>query len=818
MAKNLVIVESPAKASTIEKYLGKSEYTVKATMGHLRDLPKSQLGIDVEDGFEPKYIIVRGKTALVKELNKLAAQSKKVYLATDPDREGEAIAWHLATLLKIAPKDACRIEFNEITKTAVGEAIKHARVIDEHMVNAQQARRVLDRLVGYKLSPLLWKKVRRGLSAGRVQSVCVRLICDREREIEAFQVTEYWSIHAMLQKTNSPVAFEAELLTVDGQKIEIPNSDAAASIERELGAAVFMVDAIKRRDRQRKPYPPFITSTLQQDASHKLGYSAKKTMVLAQQLYEAGHITYMRTDSTRVSTVAQTEAREWVTEKLGHEYLPPTPPQYSKKSAQDAHEAIRPSEISVSADLLPNSISHDQKRVYELIWKRFISSQMKPAIFDTVSAEIKAGRYGLRASGSVLKFSGFMAVYSEAVDNGAKQDTDKSLPPLEQGDILATQEIKPVQHFTEPPPRFTEAALIKLLEEKGIGRPSTYAPTIELIQLRNYVIKTEKKFQPTPLGFIVTDLLKEHFPEIVDTSFTASMENDLDEIAQGDVDWRKLLQDFYGPFIETLGRVEKEAARVTVPEELTDIACENCGAPMAVKHGRFGAFLGCSKFPECKTTRPIVKDIGVACPLCEKPIVERKTKTGRFFYGCSDYPTCTFVSWNKPTGELCAVCGAFMVEKKNKTQPAVVFCSNTECSTRIDEKKASSDAEEIPEQLIKSVSKASTRIPGTAENAVTKKATGKKVTVKKPAAKKTTTKSTKNIIAAKGSEEKQESQKKAVAPKVKDSKAVAKSKINKTTTKKAVTTKRKSEATTAKPAPTAAVEAKTKPVTGKRKS
>ena len=813
MAKNLVIVESPAKASTIEKYLGKSDYTVKATMGHLRDLPKSQLGIDVEDGFEPKYIIVRGKTALVKELNKLASQSKKVYLATDPDREGEAIAWHLATLLKIAPKDACRIEFNEITKTAVGEAIKHARVIDEHMVNAQQARRVLDRLVGYKLSPLLWKKVRRGLSAGRVQSVCVRLICDREREIEAFQITEYWSVNALLQKANSSVAFEAELITVDGKKIEIPNSDAAASIERELDAAVFMVDAIKRRDRQRKPYPPFITSTLQQDASHKLGYSAKKTMVLAQQLYEAGHITYMRTDSTRVSTVAQTEAREWVTAKLGHEYLPPTPPQYSKKSAQDAHEAIRPSEISVSADLLPNSISNDQKRVYDLIWKRFISSQMKPAIFDTVSAEIIAGRYGLRASGSVLKFPGFMAVYSEAVDNGSKQDTDKSLPPLEEGDVLTTQAIKPVQHFTEPPPRFTEAALIKLLEEKGIGRPSTYAPTIELIQLRNYVIKTEKKFQPTPLGFIVTDLLKEHFPEIVDISFTASMENDLDEIAQGDVDWRKLLQDFYGPFIETLGRVEKDAARVTVPEELTDIACENCGAPMAVKHGRFGAFLGCSKFPECKTTRPIVKDIGVPCPLCEKPIVERKTKTGRFFYGCSDYPTCKFVSWNKPTGELCAVCGSFMVEKKNKTQPAVVLCSNTECSTRSGEKKAIGDVEEIPEQLIKTISKASTRIQG-----VTEKVNTKKTTVKRVTAKKATAKSAKSSVAAKGSEAKQVSEKKPVAPKGKDAKTEVKSKINKTATKKSVTKKANIASTPIKPSPIAEVETKTKPVAGKRKS
>jgi DNA topoisomerase-1 len=683
VAKNLVIVESPAKANTIEKYLGKSEYMVKATMGHLRDLPKSQFGIDVDNGFEPKYITVRGKTALVKELYKLAGQAKKVYLATDPDREGEAIAWHLATLLNIEPKDACRIEFNEITKVAVGEAIKHARKIDEDMVNAQQARRILDRIVGYKLSPLLWKKVRRGLSAGRVQSVTVRLICDREREIEAFEVTEYWSIHAVVQKQDSPIIFEAELSTIDGKKTEISNGEQAESIKRDLVKETFHVAEVKRRDRQRKPYPPFITSTLQQDASHKLGFSAKKTMMLAQQLYEAGHITYMRTDSTRVSTVAQAEAREWVEKNLGHAYLPGTAPQYAKKSAQDAHEAIRPSEPLVSSDQLSATISREQKRVYELIWKRFIASQMKPALFDTVTAEIVAGRYGLRSSGSVLKFSGFMAVYSDATENDVKQDSDKSLPSLNPGEELVLQGIRPVQHFTEPPPRFTEAALIKLLEEKGIGRPSTYAPTIDTIQARGYVIKADKKFQPTPLGFIVIDLLKEHFPKIVDLGFTADMENNLDEIAQGEVNWRQLLETFYGPFIETIGRVEKEAARVKVPEEITDIACENCGAPMAVKHGRFGAFLGCTKFPECRTTRPIVKDIGVACPLCEKPVVERKTKTGRIFFGCSNYPACNFISWNKPTNEPCPVCGTFMVEKKYKGQPSVNECSNPECPTRI---------------------------------------------------------------------------------------------------------------------------------------
>ena len=718
MAKNLVIVESPAKANTIEKYLGKSEYMVKATMGQKRDLPKSQFGIDVDNGFEPKYITVRGKTALVKELYKLAGQAKKVYLATDPDREGEAIAWHLATLLNIEPKDACRIEFNEITKAAVVEAIKHARTIDEDMVNAQQARRILDRIVGYKLSPLLWKKVRRGLSAGRVQSVTVRLICDREREIEAFEVTEYWSIHAVVQKQDSPISFEAELSTIDGKKTEISNGERAESIKRDLGKETFHVAEVKRRDRQRKPYPPFITSTLQQEASHKLGFSAKKTMMLAQQLYEAGHITYMRTDSTRVSTVAQAEAREWVKINLGQAYLPGTAPQYAKKSAQDAHEAIRPSEPLVSSDQLGATISREQKRVYELIWKRFIASQMKPALFDTVTAEIVAGRYGLRSSGSVLKFSGFMAVYSDATENDVKQDSDKSLPSLNPGEELVLQGIRPVQHFTEPPPRFTEAALIKLLEEKGIGRPSTYAPTIDTIQARGYVIKADKKFQPTPLGFIVIDLLKEHFPKIVDLGFTADMENNLDEIAQGEVNWRQLLETFYGPFIETIGRVEKEAERVKVPEEITDIACENCGAPMAVKHGRFGAFLGCTKFPECRTTRPIVKDIGVACPLCEKPVVERKTKTGRIFFGCSNYPACNFISWNKPTNEPCPVCGTFMVEKKYKGQPSVNECSNPECPTRIGNTKTESGEGEALVKKIQESEKKLTPKSTTKKNAI----------------------------------------------------------------------------------------------------
>lgn len=754
MAKNLVIVESPAKAATIEKYLGKNEYTVKASMGHLRDLPKSQLGIDVEARFEPKYIVVRGKNDLLKELLKQAAQADKVYLATDPDREGEAIAWHLAALLNISPHDPCRIEFNEITKTAVVDALKHARRIDDNKVNAQQARRVLDRIVGYKLSPLLWKKVRRGLSAGRVQSVAVRLICDREREIEAFEVTEYWSIHAMLEKTDASLAnFEAELSTFEGKKLLISSADMADRTIKDLSRAEFRVEQVKRGDRQRKPYPPYITSTLQQDASHKLGYSAKKTMMLAQQLYEAGHITYMRTDSTRISNEAQAQARQWVEENLGTRFLPAAPPQYAKKAAQDAHEAIRPSLPEVSVNELPATLSRDQKRVYELIWKRFIASQMRPAIFDTMAVVIAAGKYSLKANGSILRFAGYMAVYSDATDGQAITANDKLLPPLVEGELLTAREIRPDQHFTEPPARFTEAALIKLLEEKGIGRPSTYAPIIDTIQGRGYVVKSEKKFQPTPLGFIVSDLLKEHFPAIVDTDFTATMEKSLDDVAQGEVEWRQLLEEFYGPFIDTIERVEKEAARVKVPEEITDIVCENCGAFMAVKHGRFGSFLGCTKFPECRTTKPIVKEIGVACPLCEKPVVERKSKAGRLFYGCSDYPACTFVSWNKPVSEPCPVCGSFMVEKKYRNQQQVVECSNSSCLSRAgkeiepDEEPAVAVKKPVAKASQKKVAVTKTKAGLKTKAAVKKKTeTSKSVKTK---AEKTTKASTKSSKTAK---------------------------------------------------------------------
>lgn len=713
MAKNLVIVESPAKAKTIEKYLGKNEFVVKATMGHLRDLPRSQFGVDPDNGFEPKYLVVPGKNALIKELETLAQKSANVFLATDPDREGEAIAWHLANLLGISPDIACRVEFNEITKNAVGDSIRRPRTIDADKVDAQQARRILDRIVGYKLSPLLWKKVRRGLSAGRVQSVAVRLICDREREIQAFIQEEYWSIKVQLQQINTRSLFWTELVSVQGKKPILKTAAEAGKVKADLLVRNYLVDQIKRRDRQRKPYPPFTTSTLQQDASHKLGFSAKKTMMLAQQLYEEGHITYMRTDSTRISDVALAEAREWVIMKLGHDYLPGKPIQYSKKSAQDAHECIRPTQPAIDPEGLANALNRDQGRLYSLIWKRFIASQMLPAVFDTVTISITAGEYGLRASGSILKFPGFLAVYADL----SEEDEERKLPNISEKEKLSMQSVEDIQHFTEPPPRFTEAALIKLLEEKGIGRPSTYAPTIDTIQERGYVEKKEKKFHPTPLGFVVVDLLQEYFPEIVDAEFTAGMEEKLDQVAHGSVNWRQLMQEFYDPFVLTLKKAEIEGEKVKVPEELTDIPCDLCGAPLTVKHGRFGTFLGCSKFPDCRYTKPIVKDAGVSCPLCGKAIVERKSKRGRMFYGCSGYPACSFINWNKPVAQTCPHCGSYMVAKTYKNRDPVIECGSASCPSK---SRSVAKTDKNEEQKAKEIKKTTSKLNSSTKAAAKK--------------------------------------------------------------------------------------------------
>ncbi len=694
MSKALVVVESPAKAKTIEKFLGKN-YTVKASMGHLRDLPKSQFGVDIEHDFAPKYINIRGKGDLIKQLKEEAKKAGSVYLATDPDREGEAIAWHLAHLLGIGEDQACRIEFNEITKTAIQKAVKHPRPIDLSRVDAQQARRILDRIVGYKLSPLLWRKVRKGLSAGRVQSVAVRLICDREREIQAFVAEEYWTVTAKLRPKPKGGLFDAELVAVDGKKPEIGSEEAAKRITAEMETADYRVREVKRRERRRNPLPPFITSSLQQDASRRLGFTARKTMLLAQQLYEGievagigpvGLVTYIRTDSTRVASSAQEEARAYVTAKHGREYLPEKPPVYStRNNAQDAHEAIRPTSLELSPAAVQRSLSRDQLRLYTLIWERFIASQMAPAVYDTLTVEISAGRFGLRASGSVLKFAGYLAVYGDSREEAEK---DAILPEVAEGQELKLQKLQPKQHFTEPPPRYTEASLVKMLEEKGIGRPSTYAPIIETIQERGYVLKAEKKFAPTELGFVVVDLLKEHFPDIVDVDFTAEMEDCLDGIADKKVSRAKVLKEFYDPFAATLKSADEKIGNVELPVEVSDVPCPNCGRMLMVKHGRFGSFLACPGFPECRTTKPILKDTGVKCPSCQGAVVERRTKRGKVFYGCANYPQCQYTTWDMPLKETCETCGTFKVRHTFKQGRFTVLCGNPNCPTRAKEAAA----------------------------------------------------------------------------------------------------------------------------------
>lgn len=694
MSKALVVVESPAKAKTIEKFLGKN-YTVRASMGHLRDLPKSQFGVDIEQDFAPKYINIRGKGDLIKALKEEAKKAGTVYLATDPDREGEAIAWHLAHLLGLNERKACRIEFNEITKQAIQKAVKHPRPIDLSRVDAQQARRILDRIVGYKLSPLLWRKVRKGLSAGRVQSVAVRLICDRERDIQAFVPEEYWTVTAKLRSKPKGGLFDAELIAVDGKKPQIGNEAEADGITGELEKAAYRVREVKKRERRRNPAAPFITSSLQQEASRRLGFTARKTMLLAQQLYEGievtgvgpvGLVTYIRTDSTRVATTAQDEARAYVAGKHGKEYLPEKPPVYSAKSnAQDAHEAIRPTSIELTPAAVAKSLSRDQLRLYTLVWERFVASQMAPAVYDTLTVEIAAGRFGLRATGSVLKFPGYLAVYGDSREDAEK---DALLPEVEEGQELKLQKLSPKQHFTEPPPRYTEASLVKVLEEKGIGRPSTYAPIIETIQERGYVLKAEKAFQPTDLGFVVVDLLKEHFPDIVDVDFTAEMEDRLDGIADEKASRVSVLKEFYDPFAVTLASADEKIGHVELPVEVSDTPCPACGRMMVVKSGRFGNFLACPGFPECRTTRPILKDTGAKCPLCQGAVVERRTKRGRVFFGCANYPQCQFTTWDTPLKETCETCGTFKVRHNFKQGRFSVMCGNPSCPTRAKEEAA----------------------------------------------------------------------------------------------------------------------------------
>ncbi|MBB6019335.1 DNA topoisomerase-1 [Paenibacillus sp. JGP012] len=674
MADALVIVESPSKAKTIGKYLG-SKFIVKASMGHVRDLPKSQIGVEVENDFNPKYITIRGKGSVLKELKDARKKVKKVYLAADPDREGEAIAWHLAHALELDDTADCRVVFNEITKQAVKDAFKTPRKINMDLVNAQQARRILDRLVGYKISPLLWKKVKKGLSAGRVQSVAVKIILDRENEIDEFEPEEYWSITAKLSADGNP--FEAKFHKLNGTKTELGSEAEVQAILKQIEGADFTIKEVKEKERTRNPSAPFTTSSLQQEAARKLNFRASKTMSVAQQLYEGvdlgkegtvGLITYMRTDSTRIAASAQEEAKEYIIGKYGETFAPESPRNYSKKAsnAQDAHEAIRPTSVLRDPDSIKSFMSRDQFRLYKLIWERFVASQMSSAILDTLSVDIAAGDTIFRAAGSKVRFQGFMKVYVEGNDDGTTEE-DRLLPPLKSGDVLEKQEIEPKQHFTQPPPRYTEARLVKTLEELGIGRPSTYAPTLETIQKRGYVAIEEKKFMPTELGELVIEQMEEFFPEILNVEFTANMEGDLDHVEEGSEDWVKVLAEFYESFEKRLEFAEEEMKEIEIEDEVSDEICEKCGKPLVYKLGRFGKFLACSGFPDCRNTKPIIKDIGVTCPKCkEGHVVERRSKKGRIFYGCDKYPECDFVSWDKPSAKPCPSCGSLMIEKRNK--------------------------------------------------------------------------------------------------------------------------------------------------------
>ncbi len=654
MADKLIIVESPAKANTIKKFLGGSTKVV-ASMGHVRDLPKSKLGVDIEHDFEPEYINIRGKGDLIKSLKKDASKAKKIYLATDPDREGEAIAWHLATILKDDKDKIVRVTFNEITKGAVKKAIKEPRSIDINLVDAQQARRVLDRIVGYKISPLLWKKVRRGLSAGRVQSVAVKLIVDREEEIEKFVPEEYWNIFVDLEDEKSKKQFEARFYGKDGKKQEIHNKEEADEILKNIDKAKYVVQEVKKGEKKRNAAPPFTTSTMQQEASRKLGFTLKKTMSIAQMLYEGikiedrgtvGLITYMRTDSTRISEEARKAAKEHIVGTYGEEYYKNRYYKTSKDS-QDAHEAIRPTYADLEPDSIKDSLTKDQYKLYKLIYNRFMASQMASAVYNTMAVTIDANNYTFKANGQNLKFKGFMTLYVEGEEN--KEEEKGMLPNLEENQEVKKVKVNPKQSFTEPPPRYTEASLVKALEEKGIGRPSTYSPTITTILERHYIEKEQRQLVPTELGKVVNKLLTENFSDIINVEFTAKIENEFDEIAEGKEPWKKMIREFYGPFEKELEKVEKDLEHVEIEEEVSDVRCEKCGRMMVYKYGRYGKFLACPGYPECKNTKPIIEYIDVPCPNCGGKVIVKKSKKGRKFYICENNPkSCNYISWNKP--------------------------------------------------------------------------------------------------------------------------------------------------------------------------
>lgn len=696
LKKGLIIVESPAKARTIQKFLPSTSFTVKASMGHIKDLPKSQMGIEIDKGFIPKYIVIKGKTKIIKELKSAGKEFETIYLAPDPDREGEAIAWHISQIMDNT--DIKRIELHEITKTAVTNALNNPRNIDMNKVDAQQARRVLDRLVGYNLSPLLWKKIRKGLSAGRVQSVAVKLICDRETEYQAFKPQEYWTITALLSKVNETETFEALLIKENDKKVDLPNKIKALAIAKKLEKLDFTVNDVSVKVQKKSPPPPFITSTLQQDASRKLNFSATKTMQIAQQLYEGldidgegtiGLITYMRTDSFRTSEEAKKVAIDYIKENFGPDYVGQPRKFKARIGAQEAHEAIRPTTIHLSPDIIKKNLTNDQYRLYKLIWKRFLISLMSPAQYKVLNIEIKAGDYLLKATGSNLTFKGYLAILDdeEKKQNGESEDKEKegeipfgNLPELQKKQPLTSHKIDPKQHFTQPPPRFSEASLIKALEEKGIGRPSTYATIVSTILKREYVIIELKRFIPTELGFVVTNLLTENFPEIVNVDFTANLEEKLDFIEDGKLNWVKTISDFYSPFNDKLKTAETSVEKIALTPQYTGEKCEKCGKDMLIKTGRFGKFAACSGYPDCKSTKPIKKELGINCPEvgCTGKVVERQSKKGKF-YGCDKYPECKFSSWGMPTNSKCNTCGKIMVLKFGKSGKKYLSCIDQQC-------------------------------------------------------------------------------------------------------------------------------------------
>lgn len=692
---NLVIVESPAKAKTIGKYLG-PEYKVTASMGHLRDLPKSKMSVDIEGGFIPDYQPVKGREDTINELSRAAKNSSRVYLATDPDREGEAISWHLKELLGLKDDEVYRVTFNEITKKVVNDSIKNPRAIDQDLVDAQQARRILDRIVGYRLSPLLWKKIRKGLSAGRVQSVATRMVVDRENEIRNFVPEEYWLLDAKL-KVKSGAEFTARYYGKDGKKGELHNENEVKEVTDAVSSSPFFVKNVKRVDKQRSPAPPFITSTLQQEASRKLGMTPRRTMSIAQQLYEGvdiegegtvGLITYMRTDSLRLSDEALSAAAEIIKSRYGNVYYPGAPRRFkSKSSAQDAHEAVRPANPALTPEMVRGSLQSDQYRLYRMIWNRFIASQMSNAIYDSITADIESAGFDFRSSHSDIKFAGFTAVYEESRDDDGEEKT-KLLPKLEQGQELTLRELLPEQKFTQPPARYTEATLIKDMEETGVGRPSTYAPTVSTILSREYVLKEGKNLRPTPLGEVVTQLMEERFNDIVDLGFTARMEEELDAVEKGEKPWKDVLSEFYGPFEESLENAEKalEGERIRIPVEESDEICDVCGRKMVVKSGRFGRFLACPGYPECTFTKPIVVEMPGRCPKCGSRILKRTSKNGHTYYACEKGAACGFMTWDVPTADNCPECGQTMFKKSGRGYKKP-FCINEKCSNFLPEEK-----------------------------------------------------------------------------------------------------------------------------------